>query len=99
MNIEVIKVESIQLLNEFYQLDTQAIPPERSRSEWKADNKRGFFLGIIREGEDSHIIQLHTLLAGVQFSNQQTISTTDQRENTEHSRSFIDDMFDYYILS
>ena len=55
-------------------------------------------MGIIQEGEDSHIIQLHHLLATNQFTQQQEFSTTSQLADPQHPRTFIDDMFAHYIL-
>ncbi|EGF81392.1 hypothetical protein BATDEDRAFT_23787 [Batrachochytrium dendrobatidis JAM81] len=42
MNIETTKTATTQLLNEYYQISTQAIPTQRVKSEWQADNKREF---------------------------------------------------------
>ena len=55
-------------------------------------------MGIIQEGEDSHIIRLHHLLATNQFTQQQEFSTTSQLADPQHPRTFIDDMFAHYIL-
>ncbi|EGF83554.1 expressed protein [Batrachochytrium dendrobatidis JAM81] len=98
MNIETTKTATTQLLNEYYQISTQAIPTQRAKSEWQDDNKRGFFLGIIQEGETSHTTQLHDLLAANQFAEQQEFSTKVQLADSEHPRTFIDEMFEYYIL-
>ncbi|KAK6098740.1 hypothetical protein MT418_8436 [Batrachochytrium dendrobatidis] len=98
MNIETTKTATTQLLNEYYQISTQAIPTQRVKSEWQDDNKRGFFLGIIQEGETSHTTQLHDLLAANQFAEQQQFSTKVQLADSEHPRTFIDEMFEYYIL-
>ncbi|EGF83571.1 hypothetical protein BATDEDRAFT_22381 [Batrachochytrium dendrobatidis JAM81] len=98
MNIETTKAAATQLLNEYYQISTQAIPTQRAKSEWQDDNKRGFFLGIIQEGETSHTTQLHDLLAANQFAEQQQFSTKVQLADSEHPRTFIDEMFEYYIL-
>ncbi|EGF78479.1 hypothetical protein BATDEDRAFT_26531 [Batrachochytrium dendrobatidis JAM81] len=98
MNIETTKTATTQLLNEYYQISTQAIPTQRVKSEWQDDNKRGLFLGIIQEGETSHITRLHNLLAANQFAEQQQFSTKIQLADPEHHCTFIDDMFGYYIL-
>ncbi|OAJ37694.1 hypothetical protein BDEG_21690 [Batrachochytrium dendrobatidis JEL423] len=98
MNIETTKTATTQLLNEYYQISTQAIPTQRVKSEWQDDNKRGLFLGIIQEGETSHITRLHNLLTANQFAEQQEFSTKIQLADPEHPRTFIDDMFGYYIL-
>ncbi|EGF78781.1 hypothetical protein BATDEDRAFT_26739 [Batrachochytrium dendrobatidis JAM81] len=98
MNIETTKTATTQLLNEYYQISTQAIPTQRVKSEWQDDNKRGLFLGIIQEGETSHITRLHNLLTTNQFAEQQEFSTKVQLADPKHPRTFIDDMFGYYIL-
>ena len=98
MDIEATKTAATQLLDSYYQIHTSDLPTQRTKSQWQAENKRGFFLGIIQEGEDSHIIQLHHLLATNQFTQQQEFSTTSQLANPQHPRTFIDDMFAHYIL-
>ncbi|EGF76353.1 hypothetical protein BATDEDRAFT_28539 [Batrachochytrium dendrobatidis JAM81] len=98
MNIETTNTATTQLLNEYYQISTQAIPTQRVKSEWQDDNKRGFFLGIIQEGETSHITRLHNLLTANQFAEQQEFSTKIQLADPKHHCTFIDDMFGYYIL-
>ncbi|EGF80087.1 hypothetical protein BATDEDRAFT_30007 [Batrachochytrium dendrobatidis JAM81] len=98
MNIETTKTATTQLLNEYYQISTQAIPTQRVKSEWQDDNKRGLFLGIIQEGETSHTTQLHDLLTANQFAEQQEFSTKVQLADPKHHCTFIDDMFGYYIL-
>ncbi|EGF79661.1 hypothetical protein BATDEDRAFT_25353 [Batrachochytrium dendrobatidis JAM81] len=40
MNIETTNTATTQLLNEYYQISTQAIPTQRVKSEWQDDNKR-----------------------------------------------------------
>ncbi|EGF80311.1 hypothetical protein BATDEDRAFT_35170 [Batrachochytrium dendrobatidis JAM81] len=84
MNIETTKTATTQLLNEYYQISTQAIPTQRVKSEWQDDNKRGLFLGIIQEGETSHITRLHNLLTANQFAEQQEFSTKIQLADPEH---------------
>ncbi|KAI8894585.1 hypothetical protein BC833DRAFT_543394 [Globomyces pollinis-pini] len=98
MDIEATKTAATQLLDNYYQIHTSDLPTQRTKSQWQAENKRGFFLGIIQEGEDSHIIQLHHLLATNQFTQQQEFSTTSQLADPQHPRTFIDDMFARYIL-
>ena len=98
MDIEATKTAATQLLDSYYQIHTSDLPTQRTKSQWQAENKRGFFLGIIQEGEDSHIIQLHHLLATNQFTQQQEFSTTSQLADPQHPRTFIDDMFARYIL-
>ncbi|KAK5669647.1 hypothetical protein QVD99_004036 [Batrachochytrium dendrobatidis] len=56
----------------------------RVKSEWQDDNKRGLFLGIIQEGETSHITRLHNLLTANQFAEQQEFSTKIQLADSEH---------------
>ncbi|KAK5667882.1 hypothetical protein QVD99_004933 [Batrachochytrium dendrobatidis] len=98
MNIETTKTAATQLLNGYYNIHTSDLPTQRAKSEWQDDNKRGFFLGIIQEGETSHTTQLHDLLAANQFAEQQEFSTKVQLADSEHPRTFIDEMFEYYIL-
>jgi hypothetical protein len=97
MDMEATKTAATQLLDNYYQIHTSDLPTQRAKSQWQAENKRGFFLGIIQEGEDSHITQLHHLLATKQFTQQQEFSTTSQLANPEHPRTFIDEMFARYI--
>ena len=98
MDIEATKTEATQLLDNYYQIHTSDLPTQRTKSQWQAENKRGFFLGIIQEGEDSHIIRLHHLLATNQFTQQQEFSTNSQLADPQHPRTFIDDMFARYII-
>ena len=98
MDIEATKTAATKLLDNYYQIHTSDLPTQRTKSQWQAENKRGFFLGIIQEGEDSHIIRLHHLLATNQFTQQQKFSTTSQLADPQHPRTFIDDMFAHYIL-
>ena len=98
MDIEATKTAATQLLDSYYQIHTSDLPTQRTKSQWQAENKRGFFLGIIQEGEDSHIIRLHHLLATNQLTQQQEFSTTSQLADPQHPRTFIDDMFAHYIL-
>jgi hypothetical protein len=98
MDIEATKTAATQLLDNYYQIHTSDLPTQRTKSQWQAENKRGFFLGIIQEGQDSHIIQLHHLLATNQFTLQQEFSTTSQLADLQHPRTFIDDMFARYII-
>jgi hypothetical protein len=87
MNIEG---EATQLLDKYYKISRQSIPLQRIKSDWQADNKRGFFLGIIQKGEHSHITRLHDLLAANRFEAQQEFSTTTQLTNQQHPPTFID---------
>ena len=98
MDIKATKTAATQLLDNYYQIHTSDLPTQRTKSQWQTENKRGFFLGIIQEGEDSHIIRLHHLLATNQFTQQQEFSTTSQLADPHHPRTFIDDMFARYIL-
>ena len=98
MDIDATKTAATQLLDDYYQIHTSDLPTQRTKSQWQAENKRGLFLGIIQEGEDSHIIQLYHLLATNQFTQQQEFSTTSQLADPQHRRTFIDDMFAHYIL-
>lgn len=98
MDIEATKTAATQLLDNYYQIHTSDLPTQRTKSQWQPENKRGFFLGIIQEGEDSHIIRLHHLLATNHFTQQQEFSTTSQSADPQHPRTFIDDMFAHYIL-
>ncbi|KAJ8327749.1 hypothetical protein O5D80_004085 [Batrachochytrium dendrobatidis] len=84
MNIETTKAAATQLLNGYYNIHTSDLPTQRAKSEWQDDNKRGFFLGIIQEGETSHTTQLHDLLAANQFAEQQQFSTKVQLADSEH---------------
>jgi hypothetical protein len=98
MNIEITKREVSQLLDKYYQISSQSIPPQRIKAYWQADNKRGLFLGIIHKGEVSHIARLHDLLAANLFEAHQEFSTTTQLTNQQHPRTFLDEMFTYYVL-
>ena len=99
MDMEASKAaEATQLLDSYYQIYSPDLPTKRIKAQWQADNKRGFFLGIIQEGEASHITRLHHLLDSNQFTPQQEFSTNLQRSDSKHTRTFIDEMFNYYIL-
>ena len=45
MDIE-LKMETIQLLNEYYQINTEEFSTQRMKWEWEAENNRGFLLGM-----------------------------------------------------
>ena len=94
---KTLKAESTRLLNNFYQIDSEEIPIQRPRSAWKEDNKRGFFLGIIRKGKKKHKTRLYQLLKNNQFKDQQEFSSSVQLANAQHTRTFLDDMFHFYI--
>lgn len=94
--MDTTKAAARRMLDEYYQIYPLHLPTERKKSQWLAENKRGFFLGIIQEGEDSHIVQIHNLLATSQFTEQQILSTNSR--DTQHPRTFIDDLFARYIL-
>ena len=98
MDIEAKKAAATQLLENFYGIRTSELPVQRVRSHWQPENKRGFFLGVIQQGESRHINQIHHLLASAQFKEQQILSTNSQLANPLHHRTFIDDLFAYYIL-
>jgi hypothetical protein len=98
MNIDAIKAAATQLLDNYYQNSIAYLPTQRIKSQWQAENKRGFFLGIIQQGKDSHIIRLYQLLASDVFTAQQEFSSTSQMADPNHTRSFIDELFEYYIL-
>ena len=98
MRIKETKENAQKLLDNYYQIHTLDLPTKRPKSQWQAENKRGFFLGIIQEGEDSHIIRLHDLLVTDQFTPEQEFSTTSQLADPQHLGTFIDELFAYYIL-
>ncbi len=98
MDIAATKAASIKLLNEFYNIDTVALPTQRPKSQWNPENKRGFFLGIIQNGEEPDLRRLHDLLASDQFSEQQNFSKITQMADPEHQPTFIDEMFARYIV-
>lgn len=90
--------QTIELLQEYYNINTETLPPTRIKSLWEADNKYGFFMGIIRHGQYQHISRLHFLLNSNQFDQHQEFSTKRQLTDPQHQPSFIDIMFAYYIL-
>ena len=71
------------LLQQYYSIDSECIPQQREKSEWKPENNFGFLLGIIAYGMDTHITKLHSLLHNNKFK--------------DREQSFIESMFDYYI--
>ena len=44
--------EATMLLNEFYPDCAKGIPPQRQKAQWQAENKLGFFMGLINYGID-----------------------------------------------
>jgi hypothetical protein len=65
VEIEMIKLETIKLLQQFYQIKDEAVdklPPKIPKEEWRAENKFGFLMGIMKYGEESHCRELHELL-------------------------------------
>ena len=98
MDIEATKAAAIRLLDDFYGIRTSNLPVQRARSQWQPENKRGFFLGVIQQGEGRHINQLHNLLDSNHFTEQQIFSTNSLLANPLHHRTFIDDLFASYIL-
>ena len=76
--------ETKQLLQQYYNLDSEKLPQQREKSNWEPENSFGFLRGIIAHGLDNaHLTRLHSLLQTNQFQDQE--------------QSFIDCMFDYYI--
>jgi hypothetical protein len=71
------------LLQQYYNINSEYIPQQREKSQWKPENNFGFLLGIIAFGINTHKTQLHSLLVSRQFEDQE--------------QSFIDAMFDCYI--
>jgi hypothetical protein len=86
------------LLQKYYDITTEDLPTQRPKSEWKPHNKFGFFVGIVQEGDDQHVTLLNDLLNNNKFTEQQEFSSTTQLANPQHSPTFIDIMFAYYIL-
>jgi len=82
----------------------EKLPPPRARSQWQDDNKRGFFLGLIEHGEETHIQRLYELLKDLDdakrktFNEQQTFTKLTEVGVSDASPTFIDEMFAYYIL-
>ena len=96
---EVMKAAVRHLLEAFYPTsDPTKGPEKRVKSEWRADNKRGFFLGIIQDGDDEHVNRLHELLDEEHFHEQQEFSSGLQLATEGHSLTFIDEMFAFYIM-
>ena len=75
--------ETKQLLQQYYNLNLEALPQQRPKAEWKPENNFGFLLGIIAFGLLTHITQLYSLLHNNQLKDQE--------------QTFIDSMFDCYI--
>ena len=71
------------LVKEYYKISTDFIPTIREKSEWQADNKCGFFLGILEKGLVPHVRKLHTLLESRQFK--------------EQEKRFMEEMYQFYI--
>jgi hypothetical protein len=66
-NISDMKSEAKMLLNDFFQMHSDDLQALRIKSEWQADNRRGFLLGLIDEGQHEHIDELvHLLRQGIQ---------------------------------
>ena len=92
MELDSSRRETTQLLNDYYKTNTEDIPTQRMKSEWKAENNRGFLLGIVHNGQDSHIKELYCLFLK---SNQSQFK--EQEEFLNEIQTFIDNMFQYYI--
>jgi hypothetical protein len=90
-NLEAIKLEATPLLKEFYDKN-QMEPEQRPKGKWVVNNKLGFFLGIIQYGTEAHLKKLLELLRIEKFEEGQMFSKTNE------TRTFIDEMFDFYIL-
>lgn len=72
-----------QLLLHHYKLGIDTKPQKRIKSEWEAENKLGFLLGVIEHGFETHITWLHCFLSTNHFA--------------EHEMQIIDDLFFFYI--
>lgn len=66
--MDAIKAAATELLETFYKVEAKGIPEPLEKSKWLNDNKRGFFLGIIRHGRDAHIMKLYVVLLPIRAS-------------------------------
>jgi hypothetical protein len=84
LQMETLKSTISEQLQGFYSItDPNLIPPDRYKSEWKNDNKFGFFKRIIHYGEEDHIQEIGESLSNGTFSNIEA--------------QLIDRLYDYYI--
>jgi len=93
-DIESTRAKAIELLKKYYQdVDFEVLPELRSKLQWKNDNKAGFFLGILQEGEESHIRELCSqLMDPAAFKLQETFAQEDQQD------TLLEEWFNYYIV-
>jgi hypothetical protein len=85
--------EAINLLRIFYSISGNVLPAQRPIEKWEAENKLGFFLGIIQYGTDAHLKTLLELLRSEKFEEEQQFS-----DPYDDKQTFITEMFDFYIL-
>ncbi len=83
MNLEETRTATKQLLIKHYKLDTEDVPKRRERSKWTKENKFGFFLGIIKYGQDFLVTELYNLL--------------QQKGFKKKEKAVIDKMYDFHI--
>ncbi len=84
--------ETVRLLKEFYPSCAEGIPQQRQKAHWQAENKLGFFMGLINYGIDTHVEDLLQILQTGGFQEQQLFSKPIDEP------TFIDRMFDWYIM-
>jgi hypothetical protein len=98
----MMELTTTQRLAAFYELDAlpQVLPTQRRKGAWKAENKFGFFSGVLQYGLESHTTQLGLLLQGSRFKEQQLFTSPLHRKllGEKYIPTFIDEMFDFYIL-
>jgi hypothetical protein len=92
---------AMPLLAEFYETDAalQTLPAKRQNEHWKADNKFGFFCGVLQYGLEAHTEQIFRLLQERTFAEQQVFTTPLQRysQRENFTPTLLDEMFDFYI--
>ena len=98
-NISDMKSEAKRLLNDFFQMHSDDLPAQRIKSEWQAENRRGFLLGLIEEGQNKHVEELVQLLRqGTNAQEQLEFSRKDSLALEGFKPSFLDRMFLIYII-
>jgi hypothetical protein len=98
-NLSDMKSEAKTLLNDLFQIQTDDLPAQRIKSEWQAENRRGFLLGLIEEGQKKHVEELlHLLRNGTESKDQLEFSRKDSQSKWGFKPTFLDRMFLIYIV-
>ncbi|KAJ3249949.1 hypothetical protein HK103_004233 [Boothiomyces macroporosus] len=83
------------------ELNEHIIPEQKIKSQFDMPNKLGLLLGVIAYGIEEHVLELSSLLDNdvETFEKQLEFSTKLQILDVQHSLTFIDRMFNFYIAT